>query len=107
VAVLREYAGRKLLSRRRSAVEALRNLGDEEGLEEARQRALERLPDSLRGLLATLGEDDDATTAVDRLVQAVKGLDLPSSGLVLDTLYELATPLPVATVCRLLAQTRF
>src|SRR3954452_22696640 len=50
VPVLREYAGRKLLSSRRSAVEALRNLGDEEALDEARQRALERLPDSLRSL---------------------------------------------------------
>src|SRR2546423_9567773 len=34
VPVLREYAARKLLSRRRSAVEALRNLDDEEGLAE-------------------------------------------------------------------------
>src|SRR5207249_3533827 len=74
VPVLREYASRKLLSRRRSAVEALRNLGDEEGLEEARQRALERLPDPLRGLLDSLGEEDDSTPPVDRLVQALQGL---------------------------------
>src|SRR6185503_3928053 len=42
VSVLREYAGRKLLSRRRSAVEALRLLDDDEGLTEANQRAMER-----------------------------------------------------------------
>jgi hypothetical protein len=106
ITVLREYASRKLLSRRRSAVEALRNLDDEEGLDEARQRALERLPDSLCSLLDTLGEEE-ATASVDRLVQAVKGLDAQTSGLALDTLYELATPLPVAAVRRLLGQTRF
>src|SRR6266542_2025017 len=107
VPVLREYAGRKLLSRRRSAVEALRNVGDEEGLDEARQRALERLPASLRDLLDSLGEEDDTPASIDRLVQAVKALDAQTSGLALDTLYELATPLPVAVVRRMIVQTRF
>jgi HEAT repeats len=110
VPVLREYAARKLLSRRRSGVEALRNIGDEEGLEEARQRALERLPADLRALLDTLGEDDDASASVDRLVAAVQSLlgsDAVQGGLALDTLQELATPLPVAAVRKLVATVRY
>src|SRR5262249_20194365 len=107
VSVLREYAGRKLLSRRRSAVEALRNIGDDEGLDEARKRALERLPDSVRSLLNSLGEEDDTSASIDRVTQAVKALDAQTSGLALDTLYELATPLPVAVVRRVIDQTRF
>ncbi len=107
VPVLREYAARKLLSRRRSAVEALRNLEDEEGLEEARQRALERLPAAVRGLLESLGEDDDGEASVGRLTQAVLALGAQEVGLAVDTLYELATPLPVAATRRLLREVAF
>jgi hypothetical protein len=107
VPVLREYAERKLLSRRRSAVEALRNLDDEEGLDEVRKRALERLPASVRDLLGSLGEDDASQPSVTRLAQAVQALDVQQMGLALDTLYELATPLPVAAVRRLLTSIPF
>src|SRR5206468_7787217 len=51
IPAIRPLAARKLLSRRRSAVEALRNLGDAEGLAEARRRALEQLPDGAREAL--------------------------------------------------------
>ena len=107
VPVLREYAERKLLSRRRSAVEALRNLGDEEGLDDARKRALERLPAVVRDLLNALGEDDDAAAAVERVCQVVWPLDVAQGGLALDTLYELGTPLPVAVVRKRLGEIRF
>src|SRR5262249_2509018 len=105
--VLREYAERKLLSRRRSAVEALRNLGDDEGLDAARRRALDRLPPALQSLLQSLDEEDDEPEAVEKLSQAVRPLDLQAAGLALDTLYELATPLPVVAVRRLLREVRF
>src|SRR5207248_8272412 len=97
--VLREYAGRKLLSRRRSAVEALRNLDDEEGLDEAKQRALERLPSSVRSAVEMDSEAD--------LLRTVESLDLQQLGLTLDTLYELANPLCVRVVRQLLSKTNF
>jgi hypothetical protein len=96
---LREYAGRKLLSRRRSAVEALRRFGDEEGLSEARRRARERLPETV---LAALDAASPEGTA-----QAVLGLDLPQQGQALDTLYEVADPAAVAAVRHILSQVDF
>jgi len=48
---IRPIADRKLLSRRRSAVEALRNLGDDEGLAAVLHRSREALPDSVRQAL--------------------------------------------------------
>ena len=78
--MLREYAERKLLSRRRWAVEALRNLDDEEGLDEARKRALERLPASVRDLVALLGEEDDSQPSAERVAQTVRAWMLSRQG---------------------------
>lgn len=86
--VIRPHAARKLLSRRRSAVEALRNLGDADGLAEARARTLEQLPESVRVAVAA-----GSTTAI---VDAVKAVDIQRHGLVADLLYELAEPAAVA-----------
>ncbi|MBY0522112.1 MAG: HEAT repeat domain-containing protein [Gemmataceae bacterium] len=87
VPILRQQAARKLLSRRRSAVEALRNLGEAEGLSDARTAALERLPETVRPLVAS---------EVDALIETVLALTPQNLGLAIDTLYELATPLTVA-----------
>src|SRR5207302_2334817 len=98
VPVLREYAARKLLSRRRSAVEALRNLEDEEGLEECKQRARERLPSAIRDAIELDNEQE--------VVRAILA-DTAQLGLTLDTLYELATPLTNRAVHTVLSQIRF
>ncbi|MGE3819286.1 MAG: HEAT repeat domain-containing protein [Isosphaeraceae bacterium] len=79
---LRDYATRKLLSRRRSAVEALRAIGDAAGLAEATARALEQLPEPVR---AAIESPDDAA-------QAILGLEPQRQGLALDTLYETGLP---------------
>src|SRR5205807_1858590 len=99
IPILRDYAARKLLSRRRSAVEALRMLEDEEGLEEANKRARERLLPAVREALD--GKDEE------RLTRAVLALDDQQKGLALDTLYELASPLSVRVVRSVLSQTPF
>jgi hypothetical protein len=98
---VRAYATRKLLSRRRSAVEALRNLNDGPGLEEARQLALDRLPQAVRDLV------EQAGTTADQLAQQVNLLDAQQLGLTLDTLYELATPAAVGAVRAVLGNTTF
>jgi hypothetical protein len=100
IPAVRAQAGRKLLSRRRSGVEALRNLGDQEGLTTARQAALERLPESIRGLATEPGN-------VEKLTQAVVQLETKEQGPVLDTLYELATPSAVSAVRATLCQLNF
>lgn len=82
VPAVRGYAERKLLSRRRSAVEALRGLGDAEGLQQAQQRAAERLPESLRTLL-------DADASAPAIADAFLKLDAQQQAVALDTLYEL------------------
>jgi hypothetical protein len=102
IPVLRPQATRKLLSRRRSAVEALRNLGDAKGLAEARKPALDRLPDKVRQTLEAVDENTTAGQAAQKLVEAVASLDVKEQGLAWDTLYELATPAPVAAVRQLL-----
>ncbi|HEX4621948.1 MAG TPA: HEAT repeat domain-containing protein, partial [Myxococcaceae bacterium] len=98
---LRPVAQRKLLSRRRSGAEALRNLGDQEGLTTVRQLALERLPESVRAPAAA--EPGDA----DKLTQAVLSLEIKDQGPALDTLYELATPASVVAVRAILAKVNF
>jgi hypothetical protein len=100
VPVLREQASRKLLSRRRSAVEALRALGDEPSLAAARQQAIERLPANVRALY-------EQSADIDKLVQAILALEAAQQGLALDTLYELATPLAVDTVRAAIAKLQF
>jgi hypothetical protein len=93
---LRPYVERKLLSRRRSAVEALRKLNDAEGLATARKLALERLP---KGLLPE--QEPKAIT------QQVLALPVKERGLVLDTLYELGTANAIAAMRDVLEQVHF
>jgi hypothetical protein len=87
----RQEAEKKLLSRRRSGVEALRNLGDTEGLAKARTRALERLPEALRQAAAA----DQSGPQIEPALTALPPRDL---GLALDTLYELGTERTAAAV---------
>jgi hypothetical protein len=94
--VIRPFLTRKLLSRRRSAAEALRQLGDTPGLAQARQIALERLPAELRSLIE---ETTNAQTAPPKgLQETLLALAPPAQGLAVDTLYELATPPTTAAV---------
>lgn len=97
VAAIRPYAERKLLSRRRSGVEALRNLGDSEGLAAARERTLQQLPQALRELVIA------GDTGIDQLKAAVLGAEARRHGLICDLLYELAMPETNELVRQLLA----
>jgi hypothetical protein len=104
VPVLREFAERKLLSRRRSAVEALRKLGDAPGLADARTRALERLPDAVKAVVVAL--DAQAGSDPTPLVKAVLAVPLKERGLALDSLYELDDRLCVLAVRDVLEQSQ-
>lgn len=89
IPAVRLEAEKKLLSRRRAGVEALRNLADLEGMKAARARAVERLPDALKHII-------DGTSA-QVLEQALLAVDVKERGLVLDTVYELAGLQPNAS----------
>src|SRR5439155_6483274 len=102
IPAVRQQAARLLLSRRRSGVEALRNLGDTEGLAEAQQRARERLPASVRERLEGMG-----TGSPEEVAQAVLALDVKEQGLALDNLYELAEPDCVAAARQVLDKVAF
>ena len=102
ITLARTAAEKKLLSRRRSGVEALRALGDMEGLAQARVLGFERLAEPIRGLLSQSDEYDLA--GLEPLVAALKSLDLAQRGLTLDQLYEFATPLCAAAVRALMAE---
>jgi hypothetical protein len=80
VPAIRGEAEKKLLSRRRAGVEALLLLDDKPGLDAAKQRALERLPDELRAKIGS-------TSAT--LNQAMANVDGKERGIAADTLYEL------------------
>lgn len=88
IPVARQESEKKLLSRRRSGVEALRNLADDEGLAAARERSRERLPEAVQ----TACEEPMATA------EALAALPIKDRGLALDTLYELGTNAAVAAV---------
>ncbi len=105
IPLARKEAERKLLSRRRSGSEALRALGDTDGLAAARDRALERLPEGVREALATAPSAEPHAEVVARVVDAVGATAVKDRGLALDTLYELGTPLTVAVVRGALAVT--
>ena len=77
---LRTYATRKLLSRRRSAVEALRNLGDHEGLAAAIAQGAEQLPGPVRAAFDAIAPQDGSAGAVEALAQAVRSTRRPASG---------------------------
>ena len=86
IPTIREIASRKLLSRRRSGVEALYNLGDAEGLKAVHTRALAELPDNVRTAV-------EQTDSPEKIAEALKNIADPKRlGLYLDTLYELADP---------------
>lgn len=105
VDAVRPYAARKLLSRRRSGVEALRNLGDVAGLDEARDRGLMRLPDEVREALLATDEHDVRKKSLAPLLTALDPLEPKRRGAVADVLYERDTPASVAAARRLLRAT--
>lgn len=101
IPLARALAARKNLARRRSGVEALRCLGDVEGLQEARLRALGRLPDALKEKLEqTPLEENQVPELVDL---AISG-DPRRAGLHADILYELGTSTTMAAARRILSQ---
>lgn len=104
IPLCREQAAKKLLSRRRSGVEALRALGDAEGLAHARVAGLQRLPEAIVSLLGKLDESAASGAPVDELQAAVMALEPLRRGLAIDQLYEFATPLCVAVARHCLAQ---
>jgi hypothetical protein len=89
VPVARTEAQRKLLSRRRSGVEALRALGDGQGLAEAASRAMDRLPEGVRAALLSEGTEE---VVAQKVGEALKATPLKDRGLALDTLYEVGRP---------------
>jgi len=97
---LRLEADRKLLSRRRSAVEALRRLGDSEGLSKARSLAFERLPESIRLLFSELPEGDydqaNKNKDLEKIIAIFEKVDPKDKGYTVDSLYELATPIGIS-----------
>ncbi len=103
IPLLRKYAERKLLSRRRSGVEALRGLGDAEGLAAARQRAIEALEPTLREALLSIDESAGGD-AVKTLRDAVVALPGRRRGRAADTLYELGSPAAIAAARKVLAK---
>jgi hypothetical protein len=86
IPVARGAAERKLLSRRRAGVEALRKLGDKEGLADARKRALERVPSVVQAVLADV---DAGKASPGALVAALEAVPVRERGLAIDSLYEL------------------
>lgn len=106
IPLARQMAERKNLSRRRSGVEALRNLGDTEGLAQARQRGFDRLPPPVQKVLEGLDETAQSKAALKALVDAAKQCDARRFGLIADVLYEAGTPVTVAAARRVLAMTR-
>jgi hypothetical protein len=105
IEAIRPYAARKLLSRRRSASEALRALGDEEGLKAVRELIWnDRLPDSIRNVISKMDEANTETSAIEPLLLAIEAIPLKQRGLILDSLYDMGTPALVAAVCQALQQ---
>lgn len=102
VPLARGEAARKLLSRRRAGAEAVRALGDAEGMAEVTQRAIERLPQAMRDAWKAVDGsvvDEDALTDLEAVFAL---LDLKEQFLALDSLYEIGGPLAVALVRRVL-----
>ncbi len=107
IPAVRPYASRTLLSRRRSGVEALRNLGDDEGLAAAVARAREQLPQPVRAAFDAVTMQNESDAGIEALARAVKVLDAQHQGLALDTLYEIGTPAAVAAVLSVLDKLEF
>ncbi|MEZ4327519.1 MAG: hypothetical protein R3B40_20025 [Polyangiales bacterium] len=101
IPLARELASKQQLARRRSGAEALRNLGDEEGLAGALVASLARLPDTVAAVLSDVDESVVTPETVQRVLQAV---DNPNKvGLVADLMYERGSPLGRAVALRIAA----
>lgn len=112
IPIARQYAARKLLSRRRSGAEALRNLGDAEGLADVKNRALERLPAAVRAELEPLDVSAEPggggkAQSIDKLVSAILATPFKDRGLAIDTLYEIATPSATAAALAAIQKSAF
>jgi hypothetical protein len=101
IALLREQAQKKLLSRRRSGVEALRALGDQQGLKLAFDEGVSRLPEALRAFV--VDADLHLLSNVEPLTAILSKLGANELGLSLDQLYEFDVPVAHAAVQALLA----
>lgn len=99
----RAEAERKLLSRRRAGAEALRAMGDAAGVAEVVQRAVERLPQAMRDAWKATDPGAHEEDALIDLETVFAHLDAKEQFLALDSLYEVATPLAVAFVRRVLS----
>lgn len=95
-------AQRKLLSRRRAGVEALRVSRDVDTLAALRPAIFERLPEPLAQALAAQDEAVASAAGVQALATAWDAVPAADRGLALDTLYELGTPLATAATLALL-----
>lgn len=100
IPAVRKWASDQRWFVQRSAVEALRNLGDVEGLAQCLAATRKLLPKPVQALLE-VGEKPDLA---EELAAAVQKLDTSSAGLTMDRLYEIGTPSCVAAVHRLLRQ---
>jgi HEAT repeat protein len=107
IPAVRPYANRKLLSRRRSAVEAMRNLGDGEGLVQARDRTLAELPPAVRDALLPADALAPTPERVAPVVAAAKAAEAQRHGLIADLLYERGTPAAVAASAALIRDLPF
>lgn len=99
IAFVRTIAAKKLLSRRRSGVEALRKLNDATGLADAKNLALARLPASVRDALASRDESDGSRANVAPFVDVLVEVPVKDRGLAIDSLYEIGSPLCVGAAC--------
>jgi hypothetical protein len=104
VPLVQTFASRKLLSRRRSGVEALRRLGDDAALEQVLQQLRQRLEPTLQTALDEIDGQDDEAQAAAALEKAVLELPGKRRGRATDALYELGSPVTVAAARSLLAQ---
>ncbi|MGL4465165.1 MAG: HEAT repeat domain-containing protein, partial [Planctomycetia bacterium] len=86
VPYLRQQAARSLLSRRRSAVEALRRIGDTESVADVDKKSLERLPAPIADAVRNGSLQNLQTAAVEFLMKEPK-----QAGLLWDGLYEQAS----------------
>lgn len=94
--LLRAYAGRKLLSRRRSAIEGLIRLGDETGLAEVRAQLEAAMADPIRDALRANALDCVTKSGLDALQVALEAVPKNRRAFSCDQLYEYARPLTVA-----------
>lgn len=97
---LREYAERKLLSRRRSAVEALRQAEDQEGLQQAIARSQQRI-EELCG--HSLTEALAHPKTLKQFIEELRNLEPAKQALILDSLYEIGSPPAIHAVMALLS----